>query len=80
MDIQMPEMNGIEATALIRRKQRADGTYTPIVALTACAMKGDQERCLGAGMDGYISKPINSAELYRVIDGCVAAAHSRAAL
>ena len=77
MDIQMPEMNGFEAAALIRQKQRADDTYTPIVALTACAMKGDQERCLRAGMDGYISKPINSAELYAVIEGSVFAGHSR---
>jgi CheY-like chemotaxis protein len=73
MDVQMPDMNGVEATALIRAKERADHTYTPIVALTACAMKGDQERCLQAGMDGYITKPINSAELYEMIARKVAA-------
>ncbi len=79
MDIQMPDMNGVEATALIREKERLDDTYTPIVALTACAMKGDHERCLQAGMDAYITKPINSAELYQVIDANVAAGHSRVA-
>jgi signal transduction histidine kinase/CheY-like chemotaxis protein len=75
MDIQMPEMNGFEATAIIRERERTDDSHTPIVALTACAMKGDQERCLQAGMDGYITKPINSAELYDVIDRHMAAEH-----
>ena len=68
MDVQMPEMNGFEAAAVIRRNERLQDNYTPIVALTACAMKGDEERCLQAGMDGYITKPINSAELYRAIE------------
>jgi two-component system sensor histidine kinase/response regulator len=63
MDIQMPEMDGFEATAAIREKEMHDGTHIPIIALTANAMKGDRERCLAAGMDGYLSKPIVSRDL-----------------
>ena len=63
MDIQMPEMDGFEATAVIREKEMHDGTHIPIIALTANAMKGDRERCLAAGMDGYLSKPIVSRDL-----------------
>jgi two-component system sensor histidine kinase/response regulator len=67
MDVQMPEMSGLEATLRIRARELATGTHTPIVAMTAFAMTGDRERCLEAGMDGYISKPINPAELVRVM-------------
>jgi signal transduction histidine kinase/DNA-binding response OmpR family regulator len=62
MDCQMPEMDGYEATALIRERER-NGSHIPIIALTANAMKGDEEICLRAGMDGYIAKPVNSEAL-----------------
>ena len=64
----MPEMDGFEATKLIRDKEKADGSHVPIVAMTAHAMKGDRERCLAAGMDDYISKPIREAALFSVIE------------
>jgi CheY-like chemotaxis protein len=73
MDIQMPEMDGLEATAAIREQERHEGGHLPIIALTAHAMKGDQERCLIAGMDDYVSKPINtqalSSAISRVLSG-----------
>ncbi len=67
MDVQMPEMDGIEATRRIRNEESNSGTHVPIIAITAHAMKGDRERCLEAGMDGYISKPINKAALLTAI-------------
>jgi len=71
MDLQMPVMGGLEATAAIRDAERASGTHLPIVALTAHAMQGDRERYLEAGMDGYVTKPIDGVELARVIDRLV---------
>ena len=67
MDVQMPNMSGFEATAAIRSRERGTGRHVPIVAMTAHAMKGDQERCLEAGMDGYISKPIQPDHMMEVI-------------
>jgi CheY-like chemotaxis protein len=69
MDVQMPEMDGFEAAAEIRRIEQSTGTHIPIVAMTAHAMKGDRERCLCSGMDDYISKPIRGHEFYRLIEG-----------
>jgi signal transduction histidine kinase/CheY-like chemotaxis protein/ligand-binding sensor domain-containing protein len=68
MDVQMPEMNGFEATAAVRQRERGTGGHVPIVAMTAHAMKGDRELCLEAGMDDYVSKPIRAAELFAAID------------
>jgi two-component system sensor histidine kinase/response regulator len=68
MDVQMPGMDGFEATAVIRQQEHLSGKHLPIIAMTAHALKGDQERCLAAGMDGYVSKPIRSKELYRIIE------------
>ncbi len=68
MDVQMPEMDGFMATENIRKIEQQSGTHTPILAMTAFAMKGDKEKCLAAGMDYYISKPINPSELYEVIE------------
>ncbi len=67
MDVQMPEMDGMEATSRIRQTEQRSGAHTPIVAMTAHAMKGDQERCLAGGMDAYISKPIHAAELLDMV-------------
>ena len=67
LDVQMPEMDGFEVTRVIRDRERASGRHVPIVALTARAMKGDRERCLAAGMDDYLAKPLNAPELRRVI-------------
>jgi two-component system, sensor histidine kinase and response regulator len=67
MDVQMPVMDGLQATAYIREKERESGAHVPIVAMTAHAMKGDRERCLEGGMDGYISKPITPGGLAKAI-------------
>jgi CheY-like chemotaxis protein len=68
MDLQMPRMDGLEATAEIRRSETATGARVPIVAVTANAMKGDRERCLRGGMDGYVSKPIDSTQLLAMVE------------
>ncbi|MGC8908390.1 MAG: response regulator [Desulfomonilaceae bacterium] len=68
MDIQMPKMDGFQATAAIRNLEAETGRHIPIVAMTAHALKGDEERCLAAGMDAYVSKPIKLQELFRVIE------------
>ena len=67
MDLQMPEMDGITATTAIRKGEEKTGQHIPIIAMTAYAMKGDSERCLKAGMDGYIAKPISSVRLFQTI-------------
>jgi two-component system sensor histidine kinase/response regulator len=72
MDIQMPRMDGFEATAAIREKEKGTGGHIPIVAMTAHALVGDQERCLAAGMDGYITKPIRTVELFNIIEKMLA--------
>ena len=69
MDVQMPEMNGFEATTAIREAEAGTGRHTPIVAMTANAMKGDREQCIAAGMDDYVSKPVRPQELFRVLAG-----------
>ena len=68
MDVQMPAMDGLEATAAIRRQELAGGRHTPIVAMTAHAIKGDREMCLDAGMDSYIAKPIRAEDLLNALD------------
>ncbi|MCI0354475.1 MAG: response regulator [Acidobacteria bacterium] len=73
MDVQMPEMGGLEATARIREKEKQSGGHIPIVAMTAHAMKGDRERCLEAGMDGYVSKPVRKNDLFEAIEAAAAA-------
>ena len=68
MDVQMPEMSGFEATAAIRARELETGTHIHIIAMTAHAMSGDRERCLEAGMDDYIAKPIRPAELFAAVE------------
>jgi len=73
MDVQMPEVDGFEATGIIRKSEAETGRRTPVVAMTAHAMKGDRERCLAAGMDDYLSKPIRREDLMRVLNAVTAA-------
>lgn len=70
-DVLMPTMDGFEATKRIRAKEKGSGVRVPIIALTALAMKGDEERCLASGMDGYVSKPIKLEELFSAIQKLV---------
>jgi two-component system sensor histidine kinase/response regulator len=72
MDMQMPEMDGFEATKILRERENAIGKHQPVVAMTALAMNGDKERCIAAGMDGYLSKPIRPQELDEVLDNYLA--------
>jgi CheY-like chemotaxis protein len=68
MDVEMPEMDGFSAALAIRKQESATGEHLPIIAMTAHAMSGDKERCLAAGMDAYLSKPIQANQLFNVID------------
>jgi two-component system, sensor histidine kinase and response regulator len=79
MDVQMPEMDGLEAVAQIRARERSSGAHLPIIAMTAHALKGDRQRCLAAGMDGYVAKPIRAEELLATIDSLVTRQRSPAA-
>src|SRR5206468_10671147 len=80
MDLQMPVMGGLEATIAIRLRERVTGQHVRIVAMTAHALNRDRERCLAAGMDGYLSKPIDPAMLFAVVEQDRSGAGGRAAL
>ena len=79
MDVQMPEMDGLEATAKIRAGEKQSKTHIPIIAMTAHALKGDRERCLDAGMDAYVAKPIRADEVLETIGALIAATGESAA-
>jgi CheY-like chemotaxis protein len=68
MDIQMPVMDGYQATKLIRAKEITSGKYVPIIAVTAFAMESDRQKCFEIGMDDYISKPFNKDDFYKIIE------------
>jgi CheY-like chemotaxis protein len=68
MDVQMPEMDGLEATAIVREGEKTTGRHIKIIAMTAHAMAGDKERCLLAGMDAYVSKPLSVKDLFGTIE------------
>jgi CheY-like chemotaxis protein/HPt (histidine-containing phosphotransfer) domain-containing protein len=77
MDVQMPELDGLETTAAIRAREASTGDHIPIIALTAYAMTGDQERCLQAGMDAYVTKPVRAPALLATVDRLVRQGHRR---
>src|SRR5205807_2804681 len=77
MDVQMPEMDGLMATSMMRMREQETSGHTAIIAMTAHAMKGDRERCIKAGMDGYISKPINPERLFQTIHEVLSNLHER---
>ena len=68
MDVNMPEMNGYQTTAAIRECEKGNGRHVPIIAITGLAMKGDRERCLQAGMDAFLCKPLRSQELFAIVE------------
>ncbi len=72
MDVQMPEFDGFEVTKMIREREKVDGGHLPIIAVTAHALKGDRERCMNAGADGYVTKPVRAVELFSEIERCIA--------
>ena len=80
MDVQMPEMNGLEATAAIRQRERISRRHIPIIAMTANAMSGDRQMCLDWGMDDYVSKPIRTKELFEIIENCIRTVRQSSAL
>ena len=77
MDVQMPEMDGLAATAAIRAREQVSGGHVPIVAMTAHALKGDRETCLEAGMDEYVAKPIRAEQLFAAIEAVISASPPR---
>ncbi len=68
MDLQMPVMDGFQTTAAVRERERKTGAHIPIIAITGSAMQGDRQRCLDAGMDGYLCKPIRSRKLFETVE------------
>jgi CheY-like chemotaxis protein len=77
MDIQMPEMDGLEATRILRERERQGLRLAPIIAMTAHAMKGDRDKCIEAGMTGYISKPIQPDQLFALMEDVISQAAER---
>ena len=67
MDVEMPELDGYQATRAIRRREEASGRHLPIIAMTAHAMSGDREKCTSSGMDGYVAKPVRQKDLYEAL-------------